>query len=115
MMVGGDIGPRILLMTKDQKSGPSRRVLLAPRTIERCILSIRGHRVMLDRDLAELYGVATKTLNQAVARNDVRFPPDFSFRLTSDEVASLRSSSVISKGRGGLRPRIGFIREPEPA
>ena len=58
---------------------------------------------MLDRDLAELYGVATKALNQAVARNVIRFPPDFSFHLTPDEAASLRSQSVTSKGRGGRR------------
>ena len=63
---------------------------------------------MLDRDLAELYGVATKTLNQAVSRNVVRFPPDFAFHLTPDEAASLRSQSVTSKGRGGRRhgPRV---------
>lgn len=53
--------------------------------VERRILLIRGQRVMLDADLAELYGVPTKVLNQAVKRNSDRFPPDFMFRLTRRE------------------------------
>ena len=53
--------------------------------IEHLILLIRGHRVMLDADLAALYGVTTKALNQAVKRNPKRFPPDFIFRLTREE------------------------------
>ena len=53
------------------------------------ILSIRGHRVMLDADLAELYGVQTKALNQAIKRNEERFPEDFAFRLTSEEKKEL--------------------------
>lgn len=53
--------------------------------IERSILLIRGHRVMLDADLAELYGVSTRALNQAVKRNRYRFPSDFMFRLTKKE------------------------------
>ena len=53
--------------------------------IERRIMLVRGHKVMLDADLAELYGVKTKALNQAVKRNPDRFPPDFAFRLTRDE------------------------------
>jgi hypothetical protein len=63
---------------------------------------------MLDRDLAQLYGVATRTLNQAVVRNAVRFPADFAFHVTPDEATRLRSQSVISKGRGGRRyvPRV---------
>jgi hypothetical protein len=63
---------------------------------------------MLDRDLAELYGVDTRTLNQAVARNLARFPADFAFHLTPDEASSLRSQSVISNIRGGRRyaPRV---------
>jgi hypothetical protein len=63
---------------------------------------------MLDRDLADLYGVVTKTLNQAVARNIDHFPSDFSFHLTADEAADLRSQSVTSKGWGGRRytPRV---------
>ena len=53
--------------------------------IEQAILVIRGHRVMLDRDLAKLYGVSTKALNQAVKRNAKRFPKDFMFRLSQKE------------------------------
>ena len=67
------------------------------------ILSIRGHRVMLDADLAELYGVATKRLNEAVRRNAARFPEDFMFQLMPDEAESLRSHYATSKGRGGRR------------
>ena len=52
------------------------------RTIEQMILNIRGYQVMLDRDLASLYGVETKVLNQAVKRNIERFPDDFRFQLT---------------------------------
>jgi len=66
---------------------------LAP--IENRILFLRGHKVMLDRDLAELYGVATKALNQAVRRNRDRFPPDFMFELTWDEIEMLESRSQI--------------------
>ena len=53
--------------------------------IERRINQVRGHRVMLDADLAQLYGVPTRALNQAVKRNAERFPPDFMFRLTQEE------------------------------
>ena len=58
---------------------------------------------MLDADLAELYGVETKRLNEAVARNRSRFPRDFMFRLTAREAAALRSQTATSKGRGGRR------------
>lgn len=67
------------------------------------ILEIRGSQVMLDADLAALYGVETKAFLQAVRRNRERFPPDFMFQLTSEEFARLRSQSVTSKGRGGRR------------
>ncbi len=72
--------------------------------VERKIYLIRGHKVMLDSDLAELYGVKTEVLNQAVKRNQGRFPQDFMFQLTAGETESLRSQIVISKrGRGGRR------------
>ncbi len=72
------------------------------------ILTLREQRVMLDADLAELYGVATKVLVQAVKRNLVRFPADFMFQLSAEEFAALRSQSVTSNagnppGRGGRR------------
>ncbi|MGH7184095.1 MAG: ORF6N domain-containing protein [Nitrospiraceae bacterium] len=56
-----------------------------PKPIESLILMIRGHKVMIDADLAGLYGVETRTLNQAVKRNTNRFPKDFMFRLNADE------------------------------
>jgi hypothetical protein len=72
--------------------------------ISRAILVLRGHRVMLDVDLAALYGVHTRELVQAVARNRDRFPKEFMFKLTRTEVAILRSQSVISSsGHGGRR------------
>ena len=74
--------------------------------IERSILLIRGHRVMLDSHLAELYGVETRMLLQAVSRNEKRFPEDFMFQLSEREYGDLRSQIVISKkGRGGRRYR----------
>lgn len=70
--------------------------------IENMIYIVRGQKVMLDSDLAELYEVETKALNQAVRRNLDRFPRDFMFQLTSEEYRTLKSQSVTSKiGRGG--------------
>jgi hypothetical protein len=73
--------------------------------IERAILLLRGHKVMLDADLATLYEVETRVLVQAVKRNIERFPEDFMFQLDVEEVQALRSQSVISNapGRGGRR------------
>ena len=69
------------------------------------ILIIRGQKVMLDKDLAEMYSVQTSVLNQAVKRNTLRFPDDFMFQLSQKEFESLISQNVISKqgGRGGTR------------
>jgi hypothetical protein len=68
------------------------------------ILVIRRQRVLLDEDLAALYGVETRALLQAVKRNPERFPPDFMFELSAAEWTALRSQSVTSKpGRGGRR------------
>jgi hypothetical protein len=64
---------------------------------------IRGHRVMLDADLGELYGVTTKVFNQAIQRNADRFPEDFMFRLTEEEYSILRSQFVTSRLWGGRR------------
>jgi len=73
--------------------------------IERSIHIIRGQRVMLDVDLAALYGVTTKRLNEQVARNQDRFPADFAYKLTQQEFMTLRSQIATSKtkGRGGRR------------
>lgn len=72
------------------------------KAIENKIYIIRGQKVMLDRDLAELYGVETKTFNQTVKRNLERFPDDFMFQLTDNESEILRSQFVTSSW-GGIR------------
>lgn len=71
-------------------------------TIQSKIYEIRGQRVMLDRDLAELYQVTTSALNQAVKRNNKRFPPDFMFQLTNQEFANLKSQ-IVTSSWGGVR------------
>lgn len=78
-------------------------LLTKPERIERKVLRLRGHNVMLDEDLARLYGVSVKALNQAVKRNRERFPADFMFRLTAKEARSLRSQIVTSKPQRGGR------------
>src|SRR5437660_74277 len=80
------------------------RSLVPNERIEKAILIIRGHKVLLDEDLAKLYGVTVGRLNEAVKRNTERFPDDFMFQLTFHEVRDLRSQIAISKkGRGGRR------------
>jgi phage regulator Rha-like protein len=71
--------------------------------IQKSIFLIRGQKVLLDMDLAEFYGVETRSLIQAVKRNIARFPSDFMFQLDQGEFDSLRSQIVISKGKGGRR------------
>jgi len=70
--------------------------LIPAERIERAILFVRGHKVLLDRDLAELYGVETRALVQAVKRNLKRFPADFMFQLSRDEFQNWRSQFVMS-------------------
>jgi len=71
---------------------------------------IRGHRVLLDSDLAALYGVQTHRFNEAVKRNAARFPADFAFRLTDEEHESLRSQFAILKtGRGQHRKYLPYV------
>ena len=71
--------------------------------VERKILLVHGHRVLLDAHLANLYGVETRALLQAVKRNSSRFPQDFMMRLDAEETTRLRSQFVISNARGGRR------------
>lgn len=73
---------------------------LAPQDV---ITRVRGHAVILDADLAALYGVTTKRLNEQVRRNADRFPEDFVFQLSEQEWKGLRSQFATSKGRGGRR------------
>lgn len=79
--------------------------LVVAEMVQRNIISIRGHRVMLAESLAQMYGVEVKALNQAVKRNQERFPEDFAFRLTAEEATVLKSQSVTSSatGHGGAR------------
>jgi phage regulator Rha-like protein len=81
---------------------PKRRVT-SPYVVESRILVLRHQRVILDADIAELYGVPVKVLNQQIKRNHKRFPADFVFQLTFREHASLRSQFVTSKERRGGR------------
>ena len=82
----------------------TREGALALKPIENQIFLVRGQKVLLDADLATLYGVEVKALNQAVKRNEERFPPDFVFQLTAEENEALRSQTVTSKSsRGGRR------------
>jgi phage regulator Rha-like protein len=95
-------------MTKRRKenllSMPVKRRTTLASAVESRILLLRHQRVILDTDIADLYGVPVKVLNQQVKRNRERFPADFVFRLTSKEDAVLRSQFVTSKpGRGGRR------------
>ncbi|MBI5678246.1 MAG: ORF6N domain-containing protein [Planctomycetes bacterium] len=85
----------------------SEIALLPQETIESKIFFLRGKRVMLDRDLAILYGVETRALNQAVRRNMRRFPEDFMFQLTKEEMESWKSQIVISN-----REKMGLRRRP---
>jgi len=76
---------------------------VSPGGVESVIFSIRDRRVILDSDLAKLYGVTTTRLNEQVRRNPDRFPPDFMFSLSRQEFAALISQNATSKGRGGRR------------
>ncbi|MBM4060443.1 MAG: ORF6N domain-containing protein [Planctomycetes bacterium] len=82
-----------------------------PETIGSRIRIVRGQRVLLDEDLARLYGVRTKAINQAVARNPDRFPPDFVFPIASNEVAILKSQSVTSSWGGRRKPALAFTEQ----
>ena len=82
---------------------PENQSLIPRERIERSILLVRGQKIMLDNDLASLYGVETRVLIQAVKRNVERFPEDFAFQLDEEEFDVLRSQFVISKSRGGRR------------
>ena len=88
-----------------KNSLPAAELSVPVELIERRIYLVRGHKVMLDADLAELYQIETFNLNKAVRRNLDRFPSDFMFQLTAEEAEALRFQTGISKpgGRGGRR------------
>ena len=79
--------------------------LIPVERIEKAIYLIRGEKVMLDRDLAELYEVKTKALNQAVRRNRDRFPSDFMFQLTKEESSELNRSQIVTGSQKHRDPR----------
>lgn len=81
----------------------TKETLLPAERIEKVILMIRGKKVILDADLASLYGVETRVLTQAVKRHKKRFPSDFMFQLSKEEFSHLRSLSGISSQWGGRR------------
>jgi hypothetical protein len=106
---GGPIGRRFqqstavaAVVAMSKRSRP--KIVVNGARLTRAIVIVRGQSVMLDADLADLYQVDTRTLNQAVQRNRARFPSDFMFQLTGRETDSLRSQTVILKrGRGRYR------------
>jgi len=83
---------------------PAKKKRFANERLGPLILSIRGHRVILDADLARLCGLSTRVLNQGVRRNSHRFPDDFAFQLTATEATDLRSQFVTS-GTGIVNPK----------
>ena len=91
-----------IYLTAMRKTHTTTALIPAER-IERRIYLLRGQKVMISSDLAILYDVATKKLNQAVKRNPERFPPDFMFQLTPDEAKNLKSQSVTSSWGGARR------------
>ncbi len=77
--------------------------------ITRAVLALRGHRVLLDTELAALYGVSTRRFNEQVRRNRERFPADFMFQLTAEELAALRSQiATLKSGRGQHRKYLPY-------
>lgn len=84
----------------------AKTAIVVARKVDSKILVLRGQRVILDTDLAELYGVQVRHLNQQAKRNAKRFPPAFRFQLSPHELKILRSQNVISsEGHGGARYR----------
>lgn len=98
--------PETVIMRKlrDKQKGErgmvGKKSLVVSESIETRILTIRGQKVMLDADLAELYGVETRRLNEQVRRNSERFPEDFMFQLTGEEFANLKSQFATSSWGG---------------
>ena len=94
-------------LKKANRLMPPNEQLVPIEVIERQIYLIRGQKVMVDRDLAALYGVQTRALNQAVRRNLRRFPPDFMFQMNQGEFENWKSQIVISK-----KEKMGLRRKP---
>jgi hypothetical protein len=80
---------------------PMTQIIPKPENLAKLVFLIRGEKVLLDTDLAELYGVEARVLNQSVARNRTRFPDDFMFQLTAEEWAAMRSQTVTASAPKG--------------
>jgi hypothetical protein len=89
----------------------AQKSIVPAEQIENCIYLLRGQRVMLDEDLAMLYGVTTKILNKSVKRNERRFPADFMFRLTTREFENLRFQFGTSRWGGRRYPPYAFTEQ----
>ena len=100
---GAKIEAKLIFFVFIQVNAYRRHKMNDLMNIENKILVIRGQQVMLDRDLAGLYGVETKNLNKAMNRNKERFPANFCFQLTIDEFANLRFQVGTSNKKGGRR------------
>jgi hypothetical protein len=87
------------------------KVIITDETIISKIYNIRGQKVMLDSDLAEMYGVEVRVLNQAVKRNTERFPRDFMFQLSKTETNNLKSQFVTSSWGGKRKPPFAFTEQ----
>ena len=85
---------------------PTKKAVSSPDSLEPLIFTIRGHRVILDADLARVYGATTKRFNQAFKRNRQRFPDDFAFQLTAAETSNLRSQFATSSSEPSNSQRI---------
>src|SRR5436853_1553966 len=96
----------ISLHSFDPDMPPTRKI--DKYNVESAIYLIRGQRVMLDSDLAKIYGVTTKRLNEQLRRNRKRFPEDFAFQLTSEELTNLRSQ--IATSNDALRSQIATLK-----
>jgi hypothetical protein len=90
----------------DMSKKSTRELLVAPDRIQQMVHVVRGQRVMLDFDLARLYGVTTMRLNEQVSRNSERFPEDFAYQLTQQEFMNLISQNAISSLRHGGRRKL---------
>ena len=82
-------------MPRPRRTSANRKISASALAINSVIHAIRGERVILDADLAKIYGVETRTLNQAVKRNLEKFPPDFLLQLTGQEVSALNRSQIV--------------------
>ncbi len=88
---------------------PSKHISKATINIESSIIIIRGERVIFDSDLASIYGVTTKRLNEQVKRNIEKFPPDFAFQLSKKEFANLKSQNATSSSQHGGRRKLPYV------